>query len=45
MAKPVIAVDIDDVLSHSARAVAEYSNERWGYSLTEDDFKEQKCGS
>jgi 5'(3')-deoxyribonucleotidase len=41
MSKPIIALDIDDVLSHSAKSVVEYTNERWGYDLTIDDFSEQ----
>jgi 5'(3')-deoxyribonucleotidase len=39
--KPIIAVDIDDVLSRSAQAVVAYSNEHWGHSLTADDFNER----
>ncbi len=40
MSKRVIAVDIDDVLSASAVGFAKFSNERWGSSLTADDYDE-----
>jgi 5'(3')-deoxyribonucleotidase len=40
MPKPVIAVDIDDVLSHTAQAIIDYGNERWGHANTLDDFSE-----
>jgi uncharacterized HAD superfamily protein len=40
MKKPVIAVDIDDVLTHTAEAVIEFSNDKWGMSLTLDDYDE-----
>lgn len=38
--KTTIAIDIDDVLSRSAEVIIEYSNNRWGTSLTIDDFSE-----
>lgn len=40
MSRPIISVDIDDVLSHSAKAMVAYGNERWGHNLTLDDFNE-----
>jgi len=40
MQKPIIAVDIDDVLTHSAEAVIEFSNVRWGAGVTLDDYDE-----
>jgi uncharacterized HAD superfamily protein len=36
--RPKIAVDIDDVLSQSAKGFVAYSNERWGTNLTVDDY-------
>lgn len=38
--KPIIAVDIDDVLADSASRFIEYSNKTWGTSLTIDDYSE-----
>jgi uncharacterized HAD superfamily protein len=38
--RPLIALDIDDVLSHSAARVIAYTNERWGYTHTLEDFTE-----
>ena len=38
--KPIIAIDIDDVLSSSAKAFVEFSNERWGTTLEPDDYDE-----
>lgn len=38
--KPVIAIDIDDVLAESASRFIEYSNNIWGTSLTVDDYTE-----
>ncbi len=38
--KPIIVVDIDDVISDSAVAFIEHSNKRWGTNLTIDDYKE-----
>lgn len=40
MKKPLIAVDIDDVLTHSAEAVIEFSNSQWNMNLTINDFDE-----
>lgn len=40
MKKPLIAVDIDDVLSHTASTILTYGNEKWGYHHTLDDFTE-----
>jgi len=41
MPKPKIAVDLDDVLSASADAFVRYSNQRWGTTLTIDDYDER----
>lgn len=38
--KPIIAIDIDDVLASSAKAFVDFSNERWGTTLTVDDYDE-----
>lgn len=38
--KPVIAVDIDDVLSASAQAFIAFSNRKWGTNLGIEDFDE-----
>jgi 5'(3')-deoxyribonucleotidase len=38
--KPVIAIDIDDVLSETAKLIIEWSNEQYGYSLSLDDYDE-----
>lgn len=40
MNKPIIAIDIDDVLAASASAFIAFSNKRWGTHLTLDDFGE-----
>ncbi len=40
MKKPIIAVDIDDVLSRTAQTIVDYGNERWGHANTLDDFTE-----
>lgn len=40
MTKPVIAIDIDDVLADSASEFIAYSNKRWGTSLTIDEYHE-----
>jgi len=40
MSKPVIAVDIDDVLAANAEGFAEFSNRRWGTNLKPDDYTE-----
>jgi uncharacterized HAD superfamily protein len=38
--KPIIALDIDDVIAANASAFIEYSNQRWGTNLTIDDYQE-----
>jgi 5'(3')-deoxyribonucleotidase len=38
--KPIIAIDIDDVLAENARGFVEWSNKRFGTSLTPDDYNE-----
>jgi uncharacterized HAD superfamily protein len=38
--KPVIAVDIDDVLAAEAEFIVAYSNKRWGHDLTAADYAE-----
>jgi len=40
MKKPIIAVDVDDVLSKSSQGFIEYSNKTWGHALTQDDYDE-----
>ena len=40
MSKPIIAIDVDDVLSASAAAFVDFSNERWGTRLTIEDVDE-----
>lgn len=40
MQKPIIAVDLDDVLTNNAQAFADFSNATWGTNLTADDFDE-----
>jgi 5'(3')-deoxyribonucleotidase len=40
MRKRTIALDIDDVLSHSAAGIISYSNKRWGHNHTLEDFNE-----
>jgi len=40
MKKPIIAVDIDDVLSHNVPAFLEWSNQQYGTSLTLEDYDE-----
>ena len=40
MSKPIIAVDIDDVLAVHAEAMVAYSNLTFGTSLTLDDYSE-----
>lgn len=36
--KPTIAVDVDDVIAAHAPAFIEYSNKKWGTSLSIDDY-------
>jgi 5'(3')-deoxyribonucleotidase len=38
--KPVIAIDIDDVLAANAEGFVKFSNERWGTSLVVSDYSE-----
>lgn len=40
MTKPVIAIDIDDVLADYALGFIEFSNAHWGTNLTIDDYEE-----
>jgi len=40
MSKPVIAIDVDDVLSASAEGFAAFSNKRWNAGVTADDYDE-----
>ncbi|MEK7562004.1 MAG: hypothetical protein AAB541_04045 [Patescibacteria group bacterium] len=40
MPKPIIAVDIDDVLAANAEGFVKFSNKRWGTNLTIDDYDE-----
>jgi len=38
--KPIIAVDIDDVLANLAQEIVDFSNKNWGTNLTIDDYNE-----
>jgi uncharacterized HAD superfamily protein len=38
--KPIIAIDIDDVISRNASAFIEYSNQKYGTDLTANDYQE-----
>jgi 5'(3')-deoxyribonucleotidase len=40
MNKPILAIDIDDVLAANAAGFVKFSNERWGTNLTLDDYDE-----
>jgi 5'(3')-deoxyribonucleotidase len=40
MAKPIIAIDIDDVLADNAKGFTDFSNARWGTHLTPSDYEE-----
>lgn len=40
MPKPIIAIDIDDVLADYAAGFVAFSNQRWGTNLTVDDYDE-----
>ena len=40
MTKPIIAVDIDDVLAAAAAGWVAYSNKQWGTSLKVEDYDE-----
>lgn len=38
--KPVIAIDIDDVLAQSSQAFVDFSNRRWGTQLSLEQYSE-----
>jgi len=38
--KPIISVDIDDVLSLSTKDILDYANKRWGHANTIEEFSE-----
>jgi len=38
--KPIIAIDIDDVIASNASAFIEFSNQKYGTHLTIDDYQE-----
>lgn len=38
--RPIIAVDIDDVILAETAFIVKYSNEKWGHTLTHDDYIE-----
>lgn len=38
--KPIIAIDIDDVIAANAASFTAYSNQKYGTSLTIDDYQE-----
>ena len=40
LTKPIIAVDIDDVIAANAHAFVEYSNQKYGTHLTIDDYQD-----
>lgn len=40
MKKPIVAVDVDDVLADNAAGFIAFSNKRWGMSLTLEDYEE-----
>jgi 5'(3')-deoxyribonucleotidase len=40
MSKPIIALDIDDVLSNSVETFLAYSNKTWNHQHTPEDFTE-----
>lgn len=40
MSKPIIAIDIDDVLAVHAASFVRYSNEKWGTNLRVEDYDE-----
>ena len=41
MKKPIIALDIDDVLSCTAQTIVDYGNATWGHAHTLNDFNER----
>jgi uncharacterized HAD superfamily protein len=38
--KPVIAIDVDEVLASNAEGFVQFSNQKWGTSLKVDDYHE-----
>lgn len=38
--KPIIAIDVDEVLASNAAGFVEFSNNQWGTNLTVDDYHE-----
>ncbi len=40
MSKPIIAVDVDDVLIGSSQMFVDFSNEQWGLNLTLEEYSE-----
>jgi uncharacterized HAD superfamily protein len=38
--KPIIAIDVDEVLASNAEGFVEFSNQQWGTNLTVDDYHE-----
>ena len=38
--KPIIAIDVDDVLADHAKQFVEFSNKRWNTNLTVEDYDE-----
>jgi 5'(3')-deoxyribonucleotidase len=40
MNKPILAIDIDDVLAANAAGFVKFSNERWGTNLRVEDYDE-----
>jgi len=40
MLKPIIAIDVDEVLADSAAQFIGFSNDQWGTNLTVDDYQE-----
>lgn len=40
MTRPIIAIDIDDVLADNAAGFIRYTNDKWGTSLEPDDYEE-----
>lgn len=41
MQKPIIAVDIDDVIAANAKGFVDWSNDRYGTNLTIDDYDDR----
>ncbi|MES2631156.1 MAG: hypothetical protein V4611_04315 [Patescibacteria group bacterium] len=40
MKRPIISIDIDDVLSESASSFVAFSNKHWGTNLTAEDYND-----